>query len=506
MRADLLAESLLSADTCTGERRRFSLPALLAALERDELRAFSNLQAHQQHAWHAFLVQLAAIARHRAAEDGAAWSADRWQAALLAMTEGRREPWCLVVEDLSQPAFLQPPVPEGHLDGFKPLGSQPDQIDVLITSKNHDVKAARIASPAPEHWIYALVSLQTMEGYGGRGNYGISRMNGGFSSRPCVGVEPASSPGRHLRRDVRALLKGRGDLLELGFQDRGGRALLWLDGWDGATSDNLEDCDPFYIELCRRLRLTGSGDGQTIWFSPSDSPRLATKERLGNVGDPWIPVHIEKGSALTLTDPAGFTYAFIQELLFGDGWKLGAAGALGPEDAAGSSYLFRVLVRGQGQTDGYHERRLPVPSEVRSILSQPQGKARLGGLSRARVEATRRLQNKVLHPALCALLQGAPDALNIKDKRTDRWKSALDRAVDACFFEHLWADLELEPTEAAHRWSRVLHPLGRAQLDAAIASAPVPSVRRWRCIATAEQIYEGSFRRQFPEFTATEEA
>jgi CRISPR system Cascade subunit CasA len=161
-RWNLLDEPLIGVETSDGARRGASLPEVLALLGRDEVRAFTAMQAHQQHGWHAFVVQLACIALHHGGESEPRQGAQRWRELLLALTR-RSEPWCLVVEDLSQAAFMQPPVPEGTLEGFKDAHRYPDEIDVLVTSKNHDVKATRIAVPRPEHWIYALATLQTME-------------------------------------------------------------------------------------------------------------------------------------------------------------------------------------------------------------------------------------------------------------------------------------------------------------------------------------------------------
>ncbi len=90
---------------------------------------------------------------------------------------------------------MQPQVPEGSLANFRNAAAEPDAIDVLITSRNHDLKAARCANSEPEHWLFALVSLQTMQGFPGAGKYGISRMNGGFASRPAVGLVTSPLPG-----------------------------------------------------------------------------------------------------------------------------------------------------------------------------------------------------------------------------------------------------------------------------------------------------------------------
>lgn len=43
----------------------------------------------------------------------------------------------------------------------------------------------------------------------GAGNYGISRMNGGFASRPALGVVPYGNWGKRWLRDVNVLLSDR---------------------------------------------------------------------------------------------------------------------------------------------------------------------------------------------------------------------------------------------------------------------------------------------------------
>ena len=43
------------------------------------------------------------------------------------------------------------------------------------------------------------------------------------------------------------------------FFDDNGLALVWLSPWDGATSLRPEELDPYYVEICRRVRLGGGG-------------------------------------------------------------------------------------------------------------------------------------------------------------------------------------------------------------------------------------------------------
>ena len=61
---NLLTEPLIRIDTSRRGRIDASLPEVYAALMADEVEAFLALRPHQHHAWHAFLVQLGAMAMH----------------------------------------------------------------------------------------------------------------------------------------------------------------------------------------------------------------------------------------------------------------------------------------------------------------------------------------------------------------------------------------------------------------------------------------------------------
>jgi len=58
--------------------------------------------------------------------------------------------WTLVVEDLGKPAFMQPPIPGNSAPSLKPAALTPDNMDILPTAKNHDVKAARSSLAYPD--------------------------------------------------------------------------------------------------------------------------------------------------------------------------------------------------------------------------------------------------------------------------------------------------------------------------------------------------------------------
>ena len=133
---NLLTQPLI----CAAPRGALSLPAILAALARDEIDSFPSIRPHQSPAWHMFLVQLAALAMHRAGLTELPSDEEKWRDLLRGLTPdfAYDEPWRLVVEDRTKPAFLQPPVPQGvKLENLIPA---PDTLDLLITAKNHDLK------------------------------------------------------------------------------------------------------------------------------------------------------------------------------------------------------------------------------------------------------------------------------------------------------------------------------------------------------------------------------
>ena len=291
---------------------------------------------------------------------------------------GRRErpPGASSSATSPSPAFLQPPVPEGRLEGFRTLVDSPDELDVLITSKNHDVKIDRIDRPSVEHWIFALLTLQTMQGFLGRGNYGIARMNGGFASRPGVASAPGLRHAERFRRDVAVWLDARPGLVEsYGYTAAGGHALLWLLPWDGRSSRSLQECDPFFLEICRRVRLHQQVDGTILASArPSDAAALAAKELHGDTGDVWTPVRVEaNGTAALTVGPHGFSYSLMTDLLLPSDYRRKVALTFREEDGKEPLVVAQVLVRGQGKTDGYRERIVPIPAPVRRRLSSAAG-------------------------------------------------------------------------------------------------------------------------------------
>lgn len=495
----LLDERLISYRSVTnGESVQVSLPQLMVALAADEVRDFPSLRPHQRHPWHAFLVQLAAIALHRAATTMPFETETQWREALLALTPDDADgaAWCLVSPP-DRPAFLQPAVPDGRIDTWKSVTLAADELDMLVTSKNHDLKVGRARRGRPEDWLFALLSLQTQEGFLGAGNYGISRMNGGFASRPGVGVMSAGQWGNRWRRDVQTLLQTRERPVETrGLMDQDGLTLVWLAPWDGLTSLSFASLDPYYIEVCRRIRLQVCGNDLWAVSTGTKSARISAKELNGVTGDPWTPVEIEAGKALTIS-AEGFHYKLMAELLFGVKYEPAMAQDLSAARADERWMLIaQGLTRGQGKTEGYHERRVPIAPKTRQLLLTQQ-KASLSRISSQRIAAIGEVR-KLLWLALTVLFNngaaGKDSADSVKEKAT-RYARPFERAEDARFFDDLNDEIEADdPVKQRLVWLLDLVDRAAAVLRLAFETGPRSAIRRYRAQAAALNRFHSTLR------------
>lgn len=506
----LLQDRSLPIFTSHGKPGNVDLAQLFELYGRDETADHGFLRPHQAFPWHAFCVQLAALALHRAGESGVTHDAETWRRLLRGLTPEwpDDEPWRLVVENLSAPAFLQPPVSEGSLESFKNEVESADDLDVLVTSKNHGVKQGQGAGSSPAEWVAALVSLQTTGGFLGAGNYGVARMNGGFATRPGIGLVPEGGPGARWRRDVALLLRYRERAFELvpGIGTRGEHALLWCLPWDGTRSLGVDELDPWFIEVCRRVRLVPVTSGRLIARTrPTKVARIAAAPFKGSVGDPWIPIKQDKEPAAFNSTP---TYAVMSEVLFDGGkWDQPLLLRWHDEDRAPMSARFEVFVRGQGQTRGYYERSVHIDETKKRYFFAPDQRERVAKLAREMVDDVRKvLGGKVLRTALLALVQSGPEQVKFGDRTAGRWADRFcemaDREVDRRFFDFLFVCAEDE--EAGRRaWLEFLRDLAAETFEYALAAAPVAGARRPRAIAVAERIFWGALYRTFPELGPT---
>lgn len=506
-----------------------TLPGTLAALSCDDVEDFPALRAHQGMFWHMFLVQLAALALHGAGETELPEDEEAWRYLLRRLTRNYPddEPWCLVVDDWSRPAFMQAAVPDDM--ELKPVPS-PDALDLLITAKNHDLKQAVARRAEAEDWLFALVSLQTGEGFGGNGNYGIARMNGGSSSRPMLALAPLTGSGerymapRHgawFRRDVRVLLDTRNDVLEriaIDYATSGGIGLTWLAPWPEGDQLRTRDLDIWFIEICRRVRLeAGTGTLRAI-RGTSKATRIDAKHLNGALGDPWAPMHKTENKSLTLGS-GDFDYRRLTELLFSGDWERPILAELAQSDTPGQTLavVAMALSRGNCITEGFKPRIVPLSGKVAMALGPRR--AELHELARKQIDTIIKFED-ALRDALVLVAADRdfekPEGKKAEEKKAEEKKNKLykyteparrqlDRYADEIFFGHLWARFAAQETgpDALHAeerafaeklWQRTL-----AIFEQALPSIPCTSFLRPRAEARARTRLYDSARKIFPE-------
>lgn len=507
----LLSDPLIRVLSDDDAPRQMSLPEVLASLSQAGDLQFIALRPHQEAAWHAFLVQLAVLALEAAEWPPLPRDPAGWQVLLRRLTPRwpNDEPWCLVVEDWQQPAFMQPP---GAVGQHRGRCASAQELDLLVTSKNHDEKIGKLrgrASADGDLWLYALVSLQGFAGYLGRGNFSTMRMNGGFASRPQFRLLFQEGSGAEFVRDVDALraaadaLWHDADQLQIGTDDDP-LTLLWQEPWsDQSLALPLTRVHPLCLEVTRRVRLCLVADGSLqALTAPSGSMRVAAKDNKGNVLDPWIPLRLD-GEVRALTAQADtFNYQGLAPLLFDEAFcKLPrlAHPTVAEHDSREPAILrARVLVGGSGRTDGYLRRDVPMPPGVLRRFFTQRGELALR--AKAFVSLAGAAQGKVLRPALLQYVDGGVD-VNWQNKDFSKaaapWVQALERRIDDAFFRELFAtegEPRMSDAQARRHWVRGLRDLVQQVFLTAVASLPTRDRSRQLARGRAERVLSYGMR------------
>ncbi|MFN3297678.1 type I-E CRISPR-associated protein Cse1/CasA [Caldimonas sp.] len=506
---DLLHDPLIGVHTPEGTQR-LSLPELLAALSAGHVEGYTGLRAHQADPWHVFLVQLAASIQARRPTDALPTDATYWREGLLDLADQIPEAWQLVVEDVTKPAFLQHPWKSWQAEAgdygvktsrgqtvFDPKASSPDELDVLVTAKNHDVKMARVGTDTVEAWLFALVVLQTTSGFLGKGNYGIVRMNGGFASRSIAAWVRDSTPSQRFIDEAKALERLRDNVCRESRYLPRGVVLTWLTHWNRKQHHlTLSQLEPWFIEAARPIRLCRLADGRLVALGATSEVRQIGPKTVenGDIGDPWTAINVsdkKKGRSALSLSADGFTPQRLTDLLFEQGFELTPL-QRPPSGEGDGWFVASCLVRGQGKTEGFHRAQVPVPAKARRALLQKANRETLGKLGQQLLGDAKDVQ-RALATALTVLSEGGPDKADFE--RVEAWikaaRAGFAKTWEPHYFPTLWRGAD-EDHEAVRRdWQQRLVDAGQALLDEAATRLALPSNRRWRALTQAESAWRG---------------
>ena len=524
---NILNEPVIRMDRSSKSHVVGSLPEVYAALIADEVEAFPALRPHQRHAWHAFLVQLGVMAMRQGGRTEPPDDAQAWSKLIRGLTPDypHDEPWQLAVDDITKPAFLQPPASSRDLDkdyAF-PVETPDDMDNTVETSKNHDLKTAVAKQPNYDDWIVSLISVQTQGGRGDRYYQGISRMKGSGYSRTAFSVsickhDGCYRSGLHVKRDITALTQ-RWESFTAHIPDflnaETGHKLIWIVSWDGKKSEAIlpNALHPLYIEICRRIRLRLDERGRLSGYKATsrDAPRIEASSNKGQLGDPWIVVDTN-GEGLGMR-PGGFSYRRIVECFNGQKYTLPflcypTTSEQQPD--AHVSLIARGIVRfskgPRATTAGYDERIIPLRQKVIRVFGRVGGVQGFGDLARKRIEKIGIVQ-RTLRRAIATfaahdniartneILRSRPRDIPLRQK-IDEWVDILDEIVDVRFFEDLQTEFESDDNDERERilngWLlNLVVKNAKHILEEAVSALPCPSNCRFLARVSADRAFEG---------------
>ena len=204
--------------------------------------------------------------------------------------------------------------------------------------------------------------------------------------------------------------------------------------------------------------------------------------------------------ALTLA-AGGFTYKRTVDYLLSADWSpspLSRPSALENRSQAPSNLVARAMVRGQGKTEGYFERVIPLRRKIKAIMGLPGGASELGSIAQQRIDRVARIQRILRHAVATFVAGGKADGISADHRsRANPWANRLDEMVDRDFFQDLQNEFEADAAdrEGVHKvWLLGVVDDARGILRDAEDALPCPSIQRYRARARADSVFEGRVR------------
>jgi CRISPR system Cascade subunit CasA len=171
------------------------------------------------------------------------------------------------------------------------------------------------------------------------------------------------------------------------------------------------------------------------------------------------------------------------------------------DDGATIEIVAAGLARGQGKTEGFHERRIAVPAHARARLADEADRTLAEAADRQARDAGD-MARRVLRPALLCAFEKGPQKLDFSARdaaaAAEPFMKEFDAAVDAEFFPVLWESLEKNPEEAERGWQSILRDRAEKTLRKALEAGPRSETRRFIAAARAQSMFAGALYRQFP--------
>lgn len=440
-----------------------ALTSLIAHLLAGDapVHGFPHVAAEQRGYWHRFLVRCAAKALHELGSSAdEASSQDRRQLTtrieeVLAGATGGRRAWHLWVSDPSEPAFLQPPTPDGQPASDSYREESLSFLSTALGSKNHERKVDTARTLPAEETAYALIEFQSGVVFGGRKNYESQLMGsstGAGSGTPFMGGRIGSDLRTTFRHDVEALLE-RWNRIREGRGLRGDVWALWCEPWDGTSSLLASALDPAFIPLARLVRL-GPPEGEifhTVWFKPSSSKRVKDHTGGGNLGDVFTPrvPHPRNADQWKVrgTLEKGYDYKEIARLLgFGnDARPSPSVRALQSSrygDRSDLSVVFEGTAFERGKTLGFHRREVLLPAGF--VKRRPWDNPDPAREAHREMLSTVSEAKSALRGAARFLLAGSPRPRQGDQGKVNAPARLLEQRVDQIYLDRLFEAARLE--------------------------------------------------------------
>ena len=502
---NLLEDPVVTIRTNNG-LETLALPGVYTALVGDRTEDFPRLRPHQSHPWYAALCQLGTIAMVNAGISDPPRDEGAWRGMLRALTADflNDEPWHLTWPDITQPAFMQPAASSDDKRGnYNSTFETPDTLDVLVSSKRHDIKGGVMRSPRPEHWLYALVTQQTGDNSAGAGStmHGVSRIANQAGNRHGFSLAPSMRPGRRFVRDVSILVEEHWNTNVSG-------SLLWLLPWNGSAAESIPfdamNAPTLYVEICRRIRLD-MHDGRILATRASTrGPRIDAKALNGLTGDPWCIEEREQARAVTITRRGGeFQYGRIARYLDTTEHRLPILAQYHANyDTPEAHLVAYALTKSQGKTEGLYGRDINMSrgrrGSMASRLDNGPFQADLHRLVKRRVEIISDVMDILGHAIKAFMEDGIVAGTSASSTTSARQRSRkrLSSIIDDCFWDHVQYELDADDSNAvvaewATKW---LVPEARKQLLDVMQAKNQHHTKRFKAEQAAEGIFDNRCR------------